>query len=190
MRHWFTFLLFLAVAAGAQAQAGPATSTQVATAHNGSSDWEGAYGYANILVGSAVATGGGATKLVGAAAITVGGFELKPIKKGFGVAPALELGVIGPIPHGHAADGIVSLNATFETVPSRHDEFPFLTGGYSRIFVTGNALNFGVGLDLPYHQSDRRIVRIEIRDYYLATGPRQHILELRIGLGSLFSDSD
>ena len=65
--------------------------------------------------------------------------------------------------------------------------YPFLTGGYTRMFATGNAVNFGLGVDFGKDEY-KRIVRIELRDYYLFTGPQQHVLSLRVGFGKFIAD--
>lgn len=65
--------------------------------------------------------------------------------------------------------------------------YPFLTGGYTRTFVTGYAVNFGLGLDFGKDEY-KEVVRIELRDYYLFTGPQQHVIGLRIGLGKFVAD--
>jgi len=70
-------------------------------------------------------------------------------------------------------------------VPNR-SVYPFLTGGYTRMFATGNAVNFGPGVD--FGKDDEHLIRIELRDYYLFTGPQQHVLSLRIGFGKFIAD--
>jgi hypothetical protein len=65
--------------------------------------------------------------------------------------------------------------------------YPSFTLGYTRMFVNGNAVNFGVGVDFG-HDEYKRLFRVELRDYYLFTGPRQHVFGLRIGLGKFISD--
>jgi hypothetical protein len=55
------------------------------------------------------------------------------------------------------------------------------------MFVTGNAANFGLGIDFGKDEY-KRIVRIELRDYYLFSGPRQHVVSLRIGFGKFIAD--
>jgi hypothetical protein len=56
---------------------------------------------------------------------------------------------------------------------------PFVTTGYSRLSHAGNAINFGGGVE--YRLGDTDALRIELRDYYSSTEPRQHNLALRIG---------
>jgi len=57
---------------------------------------------------------------------------------------------------------------------------PFASTGYTRLFGTGNAINFGGGFD--YRLSHTRAIRAEAVDYYSFAAPRQHNLALRIGI--------
>jgi hypothetical protein len=57
---------------------------------------------------------------------------------------------------------------------------PFASAGYTRLFGTGNAINFGGGID--YRLSQTRAIRAEVRDYYSFSSPAQHNVGLRIGL--------
>jgi hypothetical protein len=56
---------------------------------------------------------------------------------------------------------------------------PFASAGYSLLFGTGNAVNFGGGID--YRLSQHRAIRVEVRDYYSFSTPARHNLALRIG---------
>jgi len=56
---------------------------------------------------------------------------------------------------------------------------PFARAGYTRLFGTGNALNFGGGVD--YRFSHNRAIRAEAVDYYSFSTPHQHNVALRIG---------
>jgi hypothetical protein len=146
------------------------------------------YGYGNVFAGPAFATGGSTHKLAGTAGVTLGLFQAKSRKWGFGTTPVFELGVIGPIPAGRSLDGLFSANGMFTSTVTHHEAFPFFTAGYTRVFVTGNALNFGTGIDLGNRKSDR-LIRIEFRDYYLFSSSQQNIVELRMAFGSAFSDN-
>jgi hypothetical protein len=57
---------------------------------------------------------------------------------------------------------------------------PFTSTGYTRLFGTGNAVNFGGGID--YRVTQAYAIRAEIRDYYSFSTPTQQNLALRIGL--------
>jgi|ERR1700733_7559873 hypothetical protein len=56
---------------------------------------------------------------------------------------------------------------------------PFASAGYTRLFGTGNAVNFGGGID--YRLSQTFAIRGEVRDYYSFSTPTQHNVGLRIG---------
>lgn len=56
---------------------------------------------------------------------------------------------------------------------------PFATIGYSRLFGTGNALNYGGGIDCLL--SGKRALRLEVRDYQAFTHPQQHNVAFRVG---------
>lgn len=57
--------------------------------------------------------------------------------------------------------------------------FPFAVAGYTRLFGTGNAANFGGGFD--YRFNYKNAIRVEALDYYAPSTPRQHNIALRIG---------
>jgi hypothetical protein len=63
---------------------------------------------------------------------------------------------------------------------------PFATAGYTRLFGTGNAVNFGGGID--YRLSQIQAIRMEVRDYYSFSSPAQHNIGLRIGFVIYLSD--
>lgn len=119
--------------------------------------------------------------------VTIGQYFARNLGKGFVPSPQFELGMAGPLPGGHPLDGLVSVNAMFANKIPRQHVYPFLSGGYTRIFATGNAVNFGLGVDLGKDEY-RRLLRIEVHDYYLLSGPRQHVVGLRIGFGKFLAD--
>lgn len=121
------------------------------------------------------------THLAGTAGITFGQYAAKPSR--LSASPQFEIGVAGPLP-AHPVDGFVSADYMFASKFPHHDVYPSLTAGYTRFFITGNAVNFGVGADLGTPSP----VRIEIRDYWLLSQPEQHLLDLRIALGKLIAD--
>jgi len=63
--------------------------------------------------------------------------------------------------------------------------FPFATAGYTQLFGTGPALNFGAGVD--FRVSTKLGLRFEGRDY-LGLSPYQHNFAIRIGLRRYFWD--
>jgi hypothetical protein len=56
---------------------------------------------------------------------------------------------------------------------------PFASAGYTRLFGTGNAVNFGGGID--YRLNESHAIRVEVRDYYSPASGSQHNVALRIG---------
>jgi hypothetical protein len=56
---------------------------------------------------------------------------------------------------------------------------PFFTGGYTRLFGTGNAANYGTGIDL--FLTKNKAWRFEVRDYFRSSGREKHNLAFRIG---------
>jgi hypothetical protein len=56
----------------------------------------------------------------------------------------------------------------------------FATGGYSRLFGTGNALNFGGGINF-YIKDRMRALRFEVLDYWHISGAKEHNVVLRMG---------
>jgi len=180
-------MVLIGTAQAQQASSPSASSTRTSAVKDVRSGND-VFGYANVFAGPAFATGGSTQKLAGTAGVTLGLFQAKSRKWGFGTIPVFELGIIGPIPAGRSLDGLFSANGVFTTTVPHHEAFPFFTAGYTRVFATGHAINFGTGIDLGNRKSDR-LIRIEFRDYYLFTSPQQNIVELRMAFGSAFSDN-
>jgi putative flippase GtrA len=140
--------------------------------------------YENIFVGPAVSA---RDKITFTGGVTIGQYFARTLGEGITGSPQFELGVIGPLPGGYPLDGLVSVDYMFANKIPHRDLYPFFTVGYTRMFATGNAANFGLGLDFGKTKSDT-VIRIELRDYYLFTGPRQHVVGLRIGFGKFVAD--
>lgn len=56
---------------------------------------------------------------------------------------------------------------------------PFASAGYTRLFGTGNAINFGGGLD--YRPNPNEAIRFEVRDYYSFAQAGAHNIGFRVG---------
>jgi hypothetical protein len=68
-----------------------------------------------------------------------------------------------------------------EFIISHHNRMTvFANGGYTRLFGTGNALNFGSGLNI-YFKDSRRALRFEVRDYWHIAHHPDHNVAFRIG---------
>lgn len=102
---------------------------------------------------------------------------------GFGV----EGGYVGSWSRLRAGSGIFSVNYI---PPWRLDKkarfLPFATVGYTRMVATGNALNYGAGLD--YRLNNAHAIRFEVRDCYNPTRPVQHNPAFRIGWVAYVAD--
>lgn len=93
-----------------------------------------------------------------------------------------EGGYIGPVNSFSAGSALLSLNylGKFNFSDQRDPGvMTFLTGGYTRLFGTGNAINFGGGFEFKI--TDRTGLRIEVRDYR-HSGPAEHNFAIRIAL--------
>lgn len=92
----------------------------------------------------------------------------------------LEGGYIGPWSHLGAGSAIFSANyAASWQAKSMPRLLPFATVGYTRLFGTGNALNYGGGLDIL--TKGKNALRLEVRDYQEFTPPHRHNVALRLG---------
>lgn len=97
-----------------------------------------------------------------------------------------EGGYAAPFTDLHNGSALVSINymAAWSATHSRN-YYPFATVGYSHLFGTGNAVNFGPGLDIRL--TPTLAIRVEARDY-LTISPRQHTFAIRIGFRRLVYD--
>lgn len=107
----------------------------------------------------------------------------------------VEGGYAGPMTRVSGGAGILSANylapidlrgAHANLNIARGLVLPFLTGGYTRLFGTGNAVNFGAGADLSMGRTSA--IRFEVRDYLRLSGPKQHDVALRVGIVVFLAD--
>jgi hypothetical protein len=104
-------------------------------------------------------------------------------RSGFPTGFLLEGGYAGPWNRFSAGSALFSANymAAFDPTSNAQPKFlPFVTGGYTRLFGTGNGINFGGGVD--FLRGSSVALRVEIRDYLRVSGQSQHNLALRIAL--------
>jgi sugar lactone lactonase YvrE len=138
----------------------------------------------------AVFGGAGATNPSGNAAhgsIHLGAnFEISDVisfKKKTGIPAGFlwEFGYAGPVNDLGNGSALISANYLAEgLVLQRRPLTAFTTVGYTRLFGTGNALNFGVGIK-SYINGQRNAVRFEVRDYFQINGSKEHNVAFRIG---------
>ena len=115
--------------------------------------------YENVFFGPSASVGGTADRAPFTAGVTIGQYFAKTLGHGMTGSPQFELGVVGPLPGGYPLDGLVSVDYMFANKLPRRNVYPFLTAGYTRMFVTGNAVNFGFGIDLG-KEGSARLMRI------------------------------
>lgn len=106
---------------------------------------------------------------------------------GFSFVPLpifVELGLMGPQANRSNFSGYVSVDGSIPFADVR-DTYGFMgIVGYSRLFETGHALDYGVALALPHPRQakgDSSSMRIELRDYWTFANPSQHNVMLRVG---------
>jgi hypothetical protein len=78
----------------------------------------------------------------------------------------------------------MSVDGRIPLAPASIKYQPQAIVGYSRLFETGHALDYGLALALPRFtkQSDNsNSLRIELRDYWTFANPAQHNVMLRVG---------
>ena len=109
------------------------------------------------------------------------GASLDEAPPGAGGGYLFEVGYVGRWSNYTSGSALFSANyiAAWQLPKSMSRALPFATVGYSRLFGTANAVNFGGGVD--YVLGNKQALRIEVRDYFAFTAPRQHDVGLRVG---------
>jgi hypothetical protein len=91
-----------------------------------------------------------------------------------------EGGYIGPWANLRTGSALFSANYLARVTIGPNEKFiPFATTGYSRLFDTGNAINFGGGVEYKLGVTDA--IRVEVRDYYAFSVPRKQNVALCVG---------
>jgi hypothetical protein len=98
-----------------------------------------------------------------------------------------ELGVMGPQATPGPVSGYVSVDGWIPLLwkVTKSSRMPYVTGGYTRMFQTGNALDYGVGYGVPI--DGRHALQIEAKDYWVP-GLAQHNVVLRVWWSLGFAD--
>lgn len=100
-----------------------------------------------------------------------------------------EGGYLGPVANLHGGSALFAFNYVSSWETRRAPKlFPFATAGYAQLFGTGNAADFGAGLDLRLRATFG--VRLEARDYFAFPHHQhnQHNIGFRIGFRRYFED--
>jgi hypothetical protein len=95
----------------------------------------------------------------------------------------IEVGVMGPQSSHSAVSGYLSTNLAIPISPFLQDlgkarGLPLVVGGYTRMFETGHAVDYGVAYAHPI--DDTHSVQFEVRDYLAFSNPSQHNLVFRV----------
>lgn len=166
MRGVFVFI-FCSAIAGAQTQ-GP-TPAKPAPEPTGA----GAY---NWFARAGLTCGGGASESTATMKPTVqcGGIA--------GIMPFLDLevGVMGPQADRSPVSGYLSTNAVIPLMSPEKTKraLPLFVGGYTRMFETGNALDYGLAFAHPL--DSLHSLQFEVRGYWANANPAQHNIVFRV----------
>jgi hypothetical protein len=89
---------------------------------------------------------------------------------------------MGPQASRSAVSGYLSTNAWIPLIPLRDfgkkHGAPVFVGGYTRMFETGHAVDYGFAYDRQIDES--HLIQFEARDYWAFSGPSQHNVIFRI----------
>jgi len=95
-----------------------------------------------------------------------------------------EFGVMSPQANRSYVSGYFSLDGSVPLAPPGTKYRPMAIAGYSRLYETGHALDYGLARALPRlgkPRDDSRSLRMELRDYCTFANPTQHNAMQRIG---------
>ena len=151
------------------------TTTPPATKAVEPSIGQGAYNYL-YQAGLTCGTGASTSRTGTVPTVLCGGlFTITPFFE-------IEAGVIGPQSTASLVSGYISTNAwvPLQTLKDSPDKsgLLFAAGGYTRMFETGHALDYGIGYAHPLDPTHS--IRFEARDYWVFSNPRQHNVVFRI----------
>jgi len=99
----------------------------------------------------------------------------------------MELGVMGPQANRSELSGFASFGGFVPLYyPKRENKsqvplLPFAQFGYTRMFDTGHAVDYGIGLIVPPKKGSNHGFVLEAKDYYVFSNPNQHNVVIRIG---------
>jgi hypothetical protein len=96
----------------------------------------------------------------------------------------IEIGMMGPQANRSNFTGYVSADTSIVLNRAAKRYVPMAMLGYSRLFETGHALDYGLAIALPRLGKQKNTgdsMRIEIRDYWTFANPAQHNVMLRFG---------
>jgi hypothetical protein len=90
----------------------------------------------------------------------------------------IEAGVIGPQADRSNLSGYLSTNLWFPLNYKSTRGIPVAVGGYTRMFETGHALDYGLAWHRPVDNGHS--IQFEVRDYWAFANPNQHNVVFRV----------
>ena len=96
----------------------------------------------------------------------------------------IEFGVMAPQANRSFLTGYLSVDSSIPLGRLNSKYLPMAIVGYSRLFETGHALDYGLALALPRltkHRDSSKSLRVELRDYWTFANPTQHNVMIRVG---------
>jgi hypothetical protein len=98
----------------------------------------------------------------------------------FSILPFLDLetGMMGPQANRSAVSGYLSTDLVLPLSHQTKRGLPLFIGGYTRMFETGNALDYGLALSRTI--DFKHSIQFEIRDYWANANPNQHNVVFRV----------
>jgi hypothetical protein len=159
-------ILFTQIATG---QAQPAPSAKPASPPLTYGDYDWVY-RAGVVCGAGASESSVATKpgLQCGGIFGLGFFEI-------------EAGAMSPTARHNGVSGYLSTNAwvplPVRDLGKKHG-VPAVVGGYTQMFGTSNALNYGMAYAYPV--SENHLVQFEARDYWTIASPSQHDVVFRV----------
>jgi len=157
--------LFLPAMACAQTQTMPATKPTPDSAGVGAYNW---FYRAGLTCGADASESSASVKPT----VQCGGL--------FAILPFLDLetGVMGPQANRSPVSGYLSTDLVLPLSHKTKHGLPLIVGGYTRMFETGNALNYGIAFMRPV--DSLHSIQFEVRDYWANANPSQQNIVFRV----------
>jgi hypothetical protein len=158
-------VFFLPALACAQAQTSPAPNPAPKSAGIGAYEW-------NYRAGLTCGAGASESSASVKPTAQCGGM--------FSILPFLDLeaGVMGPQANRSSVSGYLGTDVVLPLGhPIKHN-LPLVVGGYTRMFETGNALDYGLALSRTI--DSKHSIQFEVRDYWANANPNQHNIVFRV----------
>ena len=156
---------FLPAIAVAQTQTSPATNPAPKSAGIGAYEW-------NYRAGLTCGAGASESSAPVKPTVQCGGL--------FSILPFLDLeaGVMGPQANRSSVSSYLSTDLVLPLSHQTKRGLPLFVSGYTRMFETGNALDYGLALSRTI--DSKHSIQFEVRDYWANANPNQHNIVFRV----------